>query len=142
MHPCGLRRRMSAMLAGAVVGCTLLAWLTPANAQVPTVLIRHPLPEQTIHDNTGSVRVSVALQGLALGPGDRLRVLIDGQPYGPDQFVLDFTLQDVKRGEHTLQVQVVDAKSIVVVGSSTIKFHLWRASALFPARKPGITPGK
>lgn len=141
-HLRGVRQWMNVLLAFTAMASVVLAWLHVANAQAPAVRIRHPQPEQTIHDNNGVVRVSLALEGLTLSPDYRLRVLVDGEPYASDQRVPEFTLQDVERGEHSLQVQVINTKNAVVAASSTVKFHVWRASALFPARKPATTHSK
>jgi hypothetical protein len=141
-QPRNLLRRMFGRRAAAVVAIGMAGWLSVATAQVPMVRILHPQPEQTINDNTGTVRVSVDVQGSALAPDHHLRVLIDGQVFGPEQLAPVFTLQDIERGEHALQVQLMNAKNTVVAVSSPVRFYVWRASALFPARKPATIPGK
>lgn len=132
---------MGRQFAVAAMACAMAAWLPAVTAQTPSVLVLQPQAEQTIHDNTGAVRVSVAVQGSALAPDHRLRVLMDGKPFGPEQLSPVFTLQDVERGEHALQVQLINAQNAVLAVSPPVRFYVWRASALFPARKPA-TGGK
>ena len=96
------------------------------------VTISSPASGETLHDNEGNVRVTLAIQGAGV-PG--IRPLLDGKPYGPDQRTSTFILENVDRGEHVLQVQVIDAKGDVVATSQPLTFYLWRASALFPSRK-------
>jgi hypothetical protein len=59
---------------------------------------------------------------------------MDGKPYGADHHTLEFTLEGVERGEHSLQVQLIDAKDALVSASPSVTFHLWQASVLFPKR--------
>lgn len=102
----------------------------PSHAQsVAAISITEPRAGATIHDNDGNVPIVVTLRA-----GGLIVVLLDGKPYGPRQNGTSFVLQDVDRGEHTLQVQLVDADGAVVASSAAVTFYLWRASALFPGR--------
>ncbi|MGZ5117945.1 MAG: hypothetical protein ACXWCY_21470 [Burkholderiales bacterium] len=102
----------------------------PSHAQsVATISITEPGAGATIHDNDGNVPIVITLRA-----SGSIVVLLDGKPYGPRQNGTSFVLQDVDRGEHKLQVQLVDADGTVVASSATVTFYLWRASALFPAR--------
>ena len=136
---------MSHGVAALALICGMLMGQPAMSAEGPAaiaVIVKRPQQEETIHDNSGVVPVVIALQGAALASGSRLRVLIDGAPYGADQRTLEFTLRDIERGEHALQVQLIDAKNAVVAVSTPVKFHVWRASALFPTRKPTAPPVK
>jgi hypothetical protein len=100
------------------------------------VSIVSPRNEETIHDNTGRVAVTVAIRnGDSLAAGGAIRVLLNGRPFGPDQRTSSFALEDVERGEHVLQVQLTNAAGAVVATSESVKFYMWQASALFPSRK-------
>jgi len=123
-------------------GVALLLWLVvtamgPAVAQSDAaVTIESPASEETIHDNSGNVPVMVSIKnGDALVAGGAIQALIDGQPYGPRQRTSSFTLEGVERGEHSLQVQLVDSAGKVIASSDAVKFYMWQASALFPGRK-------
>ena len=130
--------RFCRRLAYLALACGLQAWALGTGAQAPAVTISQPQAEQTIHDNTGAVPVAVTMRGAALGADVYLRVLLNGKPYGGDQRSPEFTLTDVERGAHALQVQLVDAKQNVLATSAPVTFHMWRASALFPSRKPAV----
>ena len=117
---------------GAVLMLVVAAGMAPA-AEAASVVIVSPRSEETIHDNAGNVAVTVIVDdGAQDAP---LRVLLDGRPYGPLQHTRSFTLTGVERGEHTLQVQLIDAAGEIVASSDAVKFYLWQASRLFPGRK-------
>jgi len=73
--------------------------------------------------------------GDALVASGAIQALIDGQPYSPRQRPSSFTLKGVERGEHSLQVRLVDSAGKVIASSDAVKFYMWQASALFPGRK-------
>lgn len=123
---------------GAFLLLGMPAWLAPGHvrADAATIAIASPKPEETIHDNTGSVAVVVVSGDGAVAPdGVSIRVFLDGQPYGPVQHSRSFTLTGVERGEHTLQVQLVNAAGKMLASSNTVKFYMWQASRRFPGRK-------
>lgn len=119
----------------AVLVCLATIGATAHPVAAATIVIASPAHEETIHDNTGNVPVSVTIRGAAPA-GARIRALLDGRPYGTDQRSASFTLTQVERGEHTLQVQLVNPAGRVVASSATVTFYLWQASRLFPSRKP------
>lgn len=127
---------------------TLRSWLSAclclisfaAAAQGLTVVINRPQAGETLHDNTGAVKVAISVQGGSFPAEQRLRVLLDGKPYGADQRAPGFVLQGVERGEHRLQVQLVDTKGAVVAASTPVTFYLWQASSQFPSRKRETPP--
>jgi len=98
------------------------------------IAITSPKNEETIHDNTGKVVVSIAVEG-GLPEQSAIRVLLDGQPYGAARTGSSFTLEGVERGGHTLQAQVVDAAGKTILSSDTVTFYMWQASRLLPGRK-------
>lgn len=120
---------------------TLLLLIMPglaapqAWANAATITIASPNTGQTIHDNAGNVTVGVVFQNDNAAQNTSLRVLLDGQPYGPLHNSRSFTLTGVERGAHTLQVQLVDTMGNVLATSGTVTFYLWRASRLFHGRK-------
>jgi hypothetical protein len=124
----------------AVLVCLFVAALTSGYlaAQQPGVAVRisSPQNEETIHDNTGRVQVTVAITGGdPLAAGGSIRTVLDGKAFGPAARTASFALDGVERGEHLLQVQVADAAGKVIATSGTVKFYMWQASALFPSRK-------
>jgi len=97
------------------------------------VAITTPADGETVHDNEGNLRVALAIEGAGETP--KTRLLLDGSPYGPDQCAPSFTLNNIDRGQHTLQAQLIDSEGRVIAVSQSVIVHLWRASALFPSRK-------
>lgn len=128
-------------LAGVFI-CGMLVSQSAASAEEPSVVISRPIHEETLHDNTGTVMVSVSIRGKTLTEGRQLRVLLDGNSHGANRRALDFTLEDVARGSHTLQVQLLDAREALIAESPVVTFHLWQASKFLPPRKPTPPPHK
>lgn len=132
------------------VALIMLAWaelitggVRAQPAATPMITVATPRPGETIHDNNGTLAITVLLlHGAVLTEGGRLRALIDGRPFGGDQATAKFVLNDIDRGEHTLQVQLLDAEGVVMATSVLVTFHMWRASALSPLRKPAPLPAK
>jgi len=125
-------------LAGSV--CLFLAAVASGYlaAQQPGVAVKisSPQNEETIHDNTGRVPVTVAITGgEPLGAGGSIRALLDGKPFGPAARAASFVLEGIERGEHLLRVQVLDSAGTVIATSEPVKFYMWQASVLFPSRK-------
>jgi hypothetical protein len=135
-----MERSMTSARSGrwAAAACLALsvafASAAPAQEDSVTVTILSPANGETVHDNDGNV--AVRLEAGGAGASSRIRVLLDGRPYGPDLARASFTLQGIERGEHTLQAQLIDQTGKEIASSNTVKFHMWRASALFPGRKP------
>ena len=122
---------MGARIVALICFATIGTSACPAAAA--TIVIASPAHEETLYDNTGNVAVAVTIQGAAPA-GARIRVLLDGRPYGADRRSSSFTLTEVERGEHTLQVQLVDPAGSVIASSPTVTFYLWRASRVRTAR--------
>lgn len=97
------------------------------------IAISSPASGETVHDNEGNVAVAVAIEGAGERPA--IRLLLDGRPHGVDQSAPSFALENIDRGEHTLQAQLIDARGQVIADSQPVTFYLWRASALFKSRK-------
>jgi hypothetical protein len=68
--------------------------------------------EEALRANNGTFTVDVLLQPRLQG-GHRLRLLLDGQPYGQPGNVPRLQLVNVDRGEHSLAVQVLDGETVV-----------------------------
>lgn len=86
-----------------------------------------PAAEQTLWNIEATLNVSLALSP-ALQSGHRLRVYFDGAPLevaGPS-----FQLQEVYRGEHNLQAEVVDQAGKVLIRSQPSRFYVQQTSVL------------
>jgi hypothetical protein len=99
-----------------------------------------PADDGTVRDNTGAISVSFAVEpALKVEQGHRLVVLLDGQAGAPT-LETTVTLENVDRGTHTLQGQIIDANGKVLITSSSIKVHLHRQSVMMPHRAPPPPP--
>lgn len=105
-----------------------------AKVDYTSLTIVSPEAEANIWDNTGAVQVSFNLEpGLKTERGHKLLVLLDGQALATVTGI-STTLDNVERGSHTLQGQVVDASGKVLISSPAIKVHLHRQSVFSPNR--------
>ncbi|UVJ44338.1 DUF4124 domain-containing protein [Pseudomonas sp. LS1212] len=80
--------------------------------------------QQAVRANNGNLTVDVRIQP-PLQPEHRLRLLLDGQPYGQPGNVPHLQLVNIDRGEHNLAVQVLNDDQ-VVQQSQTITFTVLR----------------
>ena len=88
-----------------------------------------PAAEETLWNIGGVLSVSLALQP-ALQSGHRLRVYFDGEPQ--DQRTTSFQIQEVWRGEHNLQAEVVDESGTLMIRSEPMRFYVQQSSILTP----------
>ncbi|MEW5943941.1 MAG: hypothetical protein AB1710_08835 [Pseudomonadota bacterium] len=99
--------------------------------------IVRPAPEEVVHDNAGRVEVELRLvPPLDVKAGHRIRASLDGVAAGEPYQGAQFALEGVERGAHTLRVEVVDEGGAALIGSAPVVFQMWRASVLFPGRRP------
>jgi len=61
-------------------------------------------------------------------------VLLDGQAQVALQEDTSVTLENVDRGSHTVQGQIIDVRGDVLMSSETISVHMHRQSVLAPNR--------
>lgn len=106
--------------------------MTPAAAQeqkqTPSAsyeVLKLKVPtEEAIRANNGSFFIDVEMKP-PLRWGHKLRLMIDGKPYGQDKVSAHFELTNVDRGDHTGQVQVLSGAT-VVQNSETVTFTVQR----------------
>jgi hypothetical protein len=91
--------------------------------------ITFPQPDGAFHSGSDSFAVTVELQP-DLQPSHSLRLSLDGEPAGVFQGT-SFTLTNVERGTHTLNLDVVDNSS-VIQSAPPVTFTLHRPTALRP----------
>jgi hypothetical protein len=93
-----------------------------------------PKPDETVHDNSGNLFVTVAVSPPPhAGTGDRLVLLLDGKTVASG-FGQRFRLKGIDRGSHTLRAQLKAADGSLLAASPPFKFYMWRASRLFRNR--------
>ena len=87
-----------------------------------------PGAEETLWNIEGVLSVSVALQP-ALQPGHQVRAYFDGQMQPVSG--TSFQLQEVWRGVHNIQVEVVDATGKVMIRSQPNRFYVQQNTVAF-----------
>lgn len=83
--------------------------------------IASPVAEETLWNLEGVLSVSLALSP-SLRPGHQVRVYFDGEP----QLVrsANFQLEEVYRGTHNLQVEVIDETGRLMIRSRPNRFYV------------------
>jgi hypothetical protein len=104
----------------------------PAAApSAPTsVTVLAPANDETLYDNTGTVDVRLAVTSPPAA-GVRFQVYLDGEALPELRATTSFSLQDVSRGTHTLQVAAVDSRGTVLATAPAVTFNLWHGSGIF-----------
>ena len=114
---------------------------TPAEAGYTHFSISQPSNDATIRSNTGTVQVHLSLKP-RLHAGDHIVMKVDGQPYGGKLTTTQISFQNLPRGTHTIEAEVVGADGKVLISTSGVTIHLHRASRLLPNRSSaGGAPG-
>lgn len=104
-----------------------------------SLIITSPAQEQVLWNIEGQLDVVAAVQP-ALSPGHALRFTLDGQPRMADPGETGMRFQEVFRGEHTLQVEVVDGAGNTVATGPLTRFYVRQTSVANPAMAPAPTP--
>lgn len=96
-----------------------------------------PEPDQTYRDPLGTVGISVAVTPEIPG-GHGLIYFVDGAPVSGDPVTAtSFTASGVERGQHTVEVSLVDGDGQEVARSAPVTIHLKQ-----PIAKPRPAPPK
>jgi hypothetical protein len=99
------------------------------------LVISRPANQDSVHSNDGAFGISAQLSP-PLRPDDRVRVLIDGnlvptvfRSTSPRITPADWQATALgDRGEHTLQLAVVDANGVPKIESPIVSFYVHRAA--------------
>ena len=109
----------------------------PAHSNYASARIAAPAEGEGLRANSGNFAVQVEVEP-ELRQGHRLRLLLNGSAQGDAQTSLTFRLTAVERGEHRLQLQIVDEDGGIVFEGESSTFHLLRHSKLHP--RPAAAP--
>ncbi|SFP59397.1 DUF4124 domain-containing protein [Pseudomonas borbori] len=93
---------------------------------------------EALRANDGTFSVGVELQP-RLATGHRLRLLLDGQPYGQPSNVPRLQLTNIDRGEHSLAVEVLSGDQ-PIQQSASVSFTVQRVNTGSPALRPPPPP--
>lgn len=88
-----------------------------------------PAAEQTLWNIGGTLTVRLSLQP-GLRSGDQLRLYFDGEARTVNG--LQVQLDEVWRGTHNLQAEVVDANGELMIRSEPLRFYVQQTSVLNP----------
>ncbi len=98
--------------------------ITPQTTATYTkLMIVQPQDQETLRSNQGILSVISRVEP-ELNTGDKLQLIYDGSPVGPPQTEPAFTLKQVYRGSHTLQLQIVNEAGAVIASSDTITIFM------------------
>ena len=86
--------------------------------------IIRPANDESVRSNEGKVR-ALARVVPELDPKHRFRWSMDGEII-PDVTSPELRLNNIDRGSHTLQAEIIDTDGKVIISSETITFHLMR----------------
>jgi hypothetical protein len=115
---------------------TLLFGFACAPAGAAQVAILAPAQQDSIHSNSGTLAVDVAVEPpIEPRDGRSIRILLDGKRAAPDSSGMSVALQGVERGEHWLQALLIDRQGQTLSVSATVYFTMWQASVNSPARQ-------
>ncbi|HEX2138343.1 MAG TPA: DUF4124 domain-containing protein [Woeseiaceae bacterium] len=88
-----------------------------------------PAPEETLWNIGGELTVRLDLQP-GLRPGDQVRVYFDGEPRAVNG--LQFEMEEVWRGTHNLQAEVLNEQGQLMIRSEPIRFYVHQTSIANP----------
>ncbi|WMN87405.1 DUF4124 domain-containing protein [Vibrio parahaemolyticus] len=98
----------------------------PEKPQPLQLTMLNPTHDATLRSNRGQIDIQLEANR-KLGIGEQLQLLLDGNPYGAPQTLLNWQLSDIDRGTHTLSVHAKRSGKLIA-SSSPITVHLHRAS--------------
>lgn len=101
--------------------------------------ITSPTQEQVLWNIEGQLEVAAAVEP-PLQPGHALQFTLDGQTALAEPGSTSVQFQDIFRGEHSLQVEVVDAEGRTLVASPTTRFYVRQNALPNPIPTPLPTP--
>ena len=90
------------------------------------VAITHPADDSPIRANNGELEINIDLTP-ALKPNHHFVLLMDGVPATEGQSTT-LRLQNVDRGTHAIQVQIVDDNGNIIISSESVTFHMLRVA--------------
>lgn len=114
------------LLAASPSGVTDPSPITYASADIIS-----PADGEGLRANSGDFVVLTQVEP-AVRQGHRLRLLLDGTARGAAQASSIFQLAGIERGEHQLQLHIVDEDGELIFAGKPSTFHLLRHSKLHP----------
>lgn len=91
-----------------------------------------PVDKQTIRNNSGNMTISASLNSasnLTATPSGKFQLIIDGM-LKQSKPVPIFTVQNLDRGEHSVQIKLIHQTGKILASTETRVFYLKQASRL------------
>jgi hypothetical protein len=95
-----------------------------------TFAISSPTDQQTFQ-NQRDIPITIHIEP-ELGPTDKIRLLLDGAPYGTAENKTTISLFQVDRGMHQISAQLLDKNQTVIKQTPAITIYIQYASVLRP----------
>ena len=103
-----------------------------AKDKYESLIVNTPVNDSVIHNSGGVVNVSYTLvPGIKSALGHKFSIVVDGKQLKTKGLTSQIRLSDMYRGTHTVQINVVDEKK-VLISSETTSFHIKQTSVLHP----------
>ena len=96
-----------------------------------SISVASPSPEETLWNIEGVLNVSLALSP-GLQNGHQIRVYFDGQPRLVSG--TSFQIDEVWRGVHNIQAEVIDSTGRLMIRSRTNRFYVQQSTVNIPTR--------
>lgn len=105
---------------------------TPQKATTPVsyqLSITAPTPDQTFTTDIKAIEVKVSVTP-GLQKGDKIQLMLNGQPHGSPSDSTTFTLESLFRGAYTVQAQIIaeNKPGAPLATSQAVTFYQKRAS--------------
>ena len=107
----------------------------------PLLTIESPTNGEIIRENSGLVIIKANLKPIPVNPF-KMNVILDGELKGAAENSLDVKMENVDRGMHQLELQIVDQNGKLLASSIKTTFYLFRVSVLSSPQnqaKPKVT---
>ena len=98
-------------------------------------VVIQPAPQETLWGTGGKVEVAIGISP-ELKPPHRLGLYLDGVPADLDTRATRFEIENVYRGEHTVQAVILDDTNKELLRSAPVTFFVQQTSIYYP-RNPG-----
>ena len=102
----------------------------PADSYIRAEIL-YPADDAAVRSNAGTLTVLVRVDP-QMQDGHRPQLLLDGVPSATAGRKQEFHLENIDRGTHTLQLQIIDGSGRVLFTGPQSTFHLLRHSRLHP----------
>lgn len=108
---------------------------TPAVAAYETLAVLQPASRETLWGTAGRVEIAIGISP-DLQPRHSLALYMDGELAEFGMHATRFAIEDVPRGEHTVQAVVLDEADRELLRSAPVTFFVQQTSIHYP-RNPG-----